>query len=180
MTIEEKINLLLESKPKSRAFRPYGFFAFFAFFLIGAGVLTTFRLTGTPVNLSLLARGSSSPESIRIESIGANKFTVNWQTGAASTGYILYGTTNNQKDRIAYDDSATGDKKNFLTKKHKVTVSSLTPKQLYFYSIFSQGREYASSEGSIFTPIKTLPENFSSIESSTNSPAKSGFGKLLK
>ena len=182
MTLEEKVQHLLYNqayRPRPKSFR--NFYILSSFVLIFAGLFATYTLVGIPQPLRSLAGASTTPTEIKVTSINSHGFTIIWKTEAVTSGYVVYGTSNTKKDKIGFDIKATsGDRKNYTTSLHEISVDTLDANQLYFYSIISQGREYAASEGSIFTPIKTLPENTTPLESNTGNTPTSGFGDLLK
>lgn len=182
MTIEEKIQLALEIKAKQQtSFSFRGFYLVASFVVIFGGLFATYRLVGLPQQLNLFAAASTTPKDIQISNVTAHGFTISWKTEAVTTGFLRYGTSLENKDKLAFDSKANeGDKRNYASSTHQVTVGSALPNQVYFYSIVSRGRDYAASEGSIFTPITTLPDSENgSASNSTDGPARSGFGSLI-
>lgn len=182
MTIEEKIELVLEKKEKEKVRQNFkNFYLIASFLIMFGGLFATYRLVGFPQSLNLFATASTTPTNIQITQVSSSGFTITWTTEGESTGYLQYGKTLNSKDKIAYDIKAAGkDKKAFQTTRHQVSVNSAEANQLYFYSIYSQGREYSASEGSIFTPIKTLTDAADLTPAPEgSSPPKSGFADLL-
>lgn len=183
MTIEEKINSIIEQKEQQEAKRNFkNFYLIASFVVMFGGLFATYRLVGLPQPFNLLAASSETPTDIQVNQVTTNGFTIAWKTEAETTGYISYGKSVENKDKIAFDNRSSGaDKKSYKNTRHEITVNSAEPNQVYFYEIVANGREYSASEGSIFTPIKTLVETNQLNDTTSTSPQfKSGFSDLVR
>lgn len=97
-----------------------------------------------------------TPDNVRVSNATDTSFTVSWVTSKESLGFIKYGKTATNFDKISSD----ANKNASFT--HTVSVSGLTPNTNYFLKINSGGQEFDNNKnpwqaatGAVLPAVKT-------------------------
>lgn len=89
-----------------------------------------FRIGASPENL---------PKDIRVSNIGSNATTISWITEGETTGFLNWGTSQNNVGQIVKEDESNS--KFFI---HSINLTDLSANTNYFYKINSNGTSYDS------------------------------------
>lgn len=128
------------------------FFAFVGIALIGVIII----LSTVLVKGLITSSDSFRLRSISVSNISDTSLTISWGTNKVADGYVVFGTTAENLNKKAFDNSAPQvDQIGFKSKRHAVTLTSLNPNTYYYYAIFSGSKIFEGAEGNIFDPVKT-------------------------
>lgn len=79
-------------------------------------------------------------KNIRVANLSDDSFTLSWTTDKETKGYIIWGTSENNIDNIAYEDTSENK---YLS--HTVNVTGLKASTKYFYKINSDDTTFDNS-----------------------------------
>ncbi len=104
---------------------------------LGSGVF----LIQQRVNLFPQASPENTPQEVKVTNLTGASFSVSWMTGAATSGFLRFGETENT-NQVANDDrdQLTGQVGNFVT--HHVTLKNLKPQTTYYFKINAQNTAF--------------------------------------
>ncbi len=142
---------------------------------IGGGIYLVENRTSTTSK----AQNSYEPVNVLKTNITDNSFTVTWLTKEAVTGFIIYGTTNNNLNQIALDDRDYIDSKPKPYKTHHVSVKNLSPNTKYYFIINSGNHKFLdginpyviTTAPKLETPIELEPA-YGTVIDQYNQPAE--------
>jgi hypothetical protein len=106
-------------------------------FVLLAGIFTGVYLLSTRQAFRLGADADTAPKDVRTTNLSDTTATISWTTAKETSGYILWGSTQNSINKIAESD---GNSQKFFT--HSVTITGLEPNKTYFYKISSNGKTF--------------------------------------
>ena len=95
------------------------------------------------------AESPTTPIDLRISEISQSSFTIEWETEADFSGYVLYGIKPEELNAVGIDQKGT-----YKFKNHIIILEDLQPETTYYYAVVSEEDTYFS-EGNPFE-IKTL------------------------
>jgi hypothetical protein len=83
---------------------------------------------------------SAKVKNIRVANISDNSATISWTTDKETSGYVIWGNSEGNIDKIVNED--VGTQKYFS---HSVSLTGLAPETKYFYKINSDGTVFDNS-----------------------------------
>jgi len=147
--------------------------------LLIAGILGIFLINKSQT-FFLKANQETIPQQVKITNVSDIFFTVSWVTQSASSGFIAYGESPSQINRIVLDDRETDTeaKESFFT--HYVTVKNLKPSTKYFFKVGSAGKTFdnggkpyeITTGPTINLPLPAADTAYGIVLDSKNNPAK--------
>lgn len=103
------------------------------------------------------ASADLTPDNVKVSNASDTTFTVSWVTSKEALGFIKYGKTATNLDKVAND----ANKKPSFT--HTIPVSGLTPNTNYFFKINSGGQDFDNNqvpwEGATGATLPTVKTN---------------------
>lgn len=141
---------------------------------IGGGIFLVEQRTSPTTKASV----SIEPTSVQITNITNNSLSVVWLTKEATTGTVVFGTSANETEAVAFDDrDIDSQTKPYTT--HHVTIRNLKPKTAYYFSILSGDKKFINGNQpySLTTPEKPDATNelepaYGQVVTSQNTPAE--------
>lgn len=122
--------------------------------LIGALMAGVFFLGDGLGVFAPRATPQTTPKQIKITNVTDNSFTVSFVTDEATTGFLKYGTKNNQMSTQVSDDrdQLAGNVGTYNT--HHITVRSLQPQTTYYFTLGTASKAVFDNNGAPFS-VKT-------------------------
>lgn len=130
-----------------------------------------------------LGMGGSSRASLKVAkrveivNLSPTQVSIFWQTGARESGWIVYGDTENNENKIVLDDKDINnlgkEKSKYFT--HLATIKELTPNKQYFFKIVTDNNQIIVQPNGKSFSFSTPQNTLTSLQNI--SPA---FGKILK
>lgn len=124
------------------------------FFVLAASLITIGWLSRNAIIFGTKAATGDIPKNVKISNITSNAFTVSYTTDEGVLGSISYGK-NQSFGLVALDDRDQETKQPVNHKVHHITVSDLSPKTKYFFSIVSGDEIF--TKGDIAFEVTTAP-----------------------
>ncbi len=95
------------------------------------------------------AEGNYPPQDVKITNITSSSFSVIWTTSQRTTGFVIWGESENNLNQTALDEI---EGKSFV---HSSTISGLSPNKNYFFKIISDDKTYDNNQKA--WEVKTAP-----------------------
>lgn len=112
------------------------------------------------------------PREVKLTNISDSSFSVSWVTRESTIGFIQYGTDQKNLSELAVDERDQLSGSSGLYRTHYITLQGLSPQQVYYYKLGSQGKQLYDNEGEAFS-TSTGPIV------SNNSNVVTAFGKVF-
>lgn len=132
---------------------------FLGLIILTFGLVTGVVLINSRQIFKLGAQAEAAPKNIRIGNITNNSVTISWTTDLPSKGFIKWNTTNKNLSKVANGESQEE------SEVHLITINNLNNQSDLFFTINSNGRDYANSN--IPWQTQTLPSEVISQNSLT-------------
>ncbi len=109
---------------------------------------------------------------VEVANLSPNQVTVYWQTDQKGTGWVIYGTKENELNNVASDERDISTKKNPYLH-HYALLKNLNENQTYFFKLVSDNK--------LITNTDNKPFNFNTPKSATPFKGREpAYGKVIK